>query len=263
MPFYIYPYSSYSASMKKLSNALLALVIRTDGTSKYVNKRTHTIINWGCSGIPNEEVMKSKKLLNRPSAVSTWSNKVIAFRWMRDNDIATVPWTEDPKVAADWAIEGGTVFARTSLTGHSGEGIVKMTADNVTQWPNRCRLFTKYVPKKEEYRLHFVGKKVIDVQKKSLRTTDDDGNPIDREVVDFQIRNLKNGFVYTRGNIVEVPEAVTSVCQDLINKTDLDFGAIDVIYNGTRDAAYVLEVNTAPGLTGTTLTKYVEAFNAL
>jgi D-alanine-D-alanine ligase-like ATP-grasp enzyme len=39
----------------------------------------------------------------------------------------------------------------------------------------------------------------------------------------------------------------------------LDFGAVDVIYNRAQDKAYVLEVNTAPGLEGSTLDNYVEA----
>jgi D-alanine-D-alanine ligase-like ATP-grasp enzyme len=40
----------------------------------------------------------------------------------------------------------------------------------------------------------------------------------------------------------------------------LDFGAVDVIWNEKEDKYYVLEVNTACGLEGTTLDKYVEQF---
>jgi D-alanine-D-alanine ligase-like ATP-grasp enzyme len=43
----------------------------------------------------------------------------------------------------------------------------------------------------------------------------------------------------------------------------LDFGAIDIIYNESRDQAYVLEVNTAPGLTGQTIQSYADAFRHL
>ena len=39
----------------------------------------------------------------------------------------------------------------------------------------------------------------------------------------------------------------------------LDFGAVDIIYNKQEDKWYVLEVNTAPGIYGTTLDKYVNA----
>ena len=43
----------------------------------------------------------------------------------------------------------------------------------------------------------------------------------------------------------------------------LDFGAVDVIYNGHSNRAYVLEINTAPGLTGTTLDNYAAALRNL
>jgi len=41
----------------------------------------------------------------------------------------------------------------------------------------------------------------------------------------------------------------------------LDFGAVDIVYNENDNKAYVLEINTAPGLSGTTLEKYVEVFS--
>ena len=39
----------------------------------------------------------------------------------------------------------------------------------------------------------------------------------------------------------------------------LDFGAVDVIYNTHQNKYYVLEVNTAPGLEGQTVTIYANA----
>jgi hypothetical protein len=39
---------------------------------------------------------------------------------------------------------------------------------------------------------------------------------------------------------------------------NLDFGAVDVIYNQHRDRAYVLEVNTAPGIAEYTTNVYAE-----
>ena len=42
----------------------------------------------------------------------------------------------------------------------------------------------------------------------------------------------------------------------------LDFGAVDVIWNEAQKRAYVLEVNTAPGIEGTTLMRYASAFSS-
>jgi D-alanine-D-alanine ligase-like ATP-grasp enzyme len=43
----------------------------------------------------------------------------------------------------------------------------------------------------------------------------------------------------------------------------LDFGAADVLFNARRNQAYVLEVNTAPGLEGQTVNDYAEAFKEM
>ncbi|MNY81884.1 hypothetical protein D3C86_2236870 [compost metagenome] len=48
-----------------------------------------------------------------------------------------------------------------------------------------------------------------------------------------------------------------------VNALGLDFGAADVIWNDHRKQAFVLEVNTAPGLTGTTLEKYAKALKEI
>ena len=39
----------------------------------------------------------------------------------------------------------------------------------------------------------------------------------------------------------------------------LKFGAVDLIWNELENKSYVLEINTAPGLTGATLEKYAQA----
>ena len=40
----------------------------------------------------------------------------------------------------------------------------------------------------------------------------------------------------------------------------VDFGAVDVVWNQQNGQAYVLEINTAPGLAGQTITSYANAF---
>ena len=48
-----------------------------------------------------------------------------------------------------------------------------------------------------------------------------------------------------------------------IEDLQLDFGAVDVVVSGYSGGAFVLEVNSAPGLEGTTVQKYVEAIEGL
>jgi D-alanine-D-alanine ligase-like ATP-grasp enzyme len=74
------------------------------------------------------------------------------------------------------------------------------------------------------------------------------------------VRNLANGFVFQR-NGIEVPEVVRQVARDtLLAVEGLTFGAVDVIFNERANRAYALEINTAPGLEGTTVDDYVTFF---
>jgi D-alanine-D-alanine ligase-like ATP-grasp enzyme len=111
-------------------------------------------------------------------------------------------------------------------------------------------LYTQYIKKKDEYRVHIFGGKVIDVQRKAVRPGHQ--NP------DFRVRNTANGFIFVR-NDVEAPADVLLQATNAVTVLGLTFGACDVIYNAKSNKAYILEVNTAPGLTGTTLENYINA----
>ena len=57
------------------------------------------------------------------------------------------------------------------------------------------------------------------------------------------------------------PEGIVEQAKRSVIEAGLDFGAVDVIYNVHHKKAYVLEVNTAPGLEGTTLEVYARAIS--
>ena len=120
------------------------------------------------------------------------------------------------------------------------------TGEQVVQAP----LYTKYVKKKSEFRVHVFDNEVIHVQEKRRRAGVED--------VDNQIRNHDNGWVFCVQN-VEAPADVTDQALRAVRAAGVDFGAVDVIYNQKKNEAYVLEINTAPGLEGTTLEKYADA----
>jgi D-alanine-D-alanine ligase-like ATP-grasp enzyme len=145
-------------------------------------------------------------------------------------------------------MEGATVFCRTLTRAHSGRGIHIATApEQIVDAP----LYTKYIKKQKEFRVHVFKNKVIDLQEKRRSTDSPDSS--------FLIRNHANGFVFCRDDIVEpAPLRITAILA--VKALGLDFGAVDVIYNHHYEACYVLEVNTAPGLEGTTLESYSKAF---
>ena len=113
-------------------------------------------------------------------------------------------------------------------------------------------LYTKYIKKADEYRIHVFDGRVIDVQQKRKRRS------IPNEEIDYQIRNTAGGWVYCRDN-VDCPTSCNDLAIRAVAALGLDFGAVDIGYNRHDKSPCVYEVNTAPGLEGTTLTKYREA----
>lgn len=202
------------------------------------------LINWGCSDLP---IYPNVHHFQPPLAVRVAANKLRAFEAMEDNNVSIVPFTTDQEVVSEWLTKS-TVVARTKLTGHSGEGIVIIDPEttNIPAAP----LYTKYIHKAAEYRVHVVGQNVIDVQRK-IRDPD-------REPATWKVRSHANGFIFARNN-VSVADDVRDLCVAAVSALGLDFGAVDIVVD-KAGKAYVLEVNTAPGLEGQTVNSYVEAF---
>jgi glutathione synthase/RimK-type ligase-like ATP-grasp enzyme len=64
--------------------------------------------------------------------------------------------------------------------------------------------------------------------------------------------------VYARAEILPPEELLSSACK-AVNLLGLDFGAVDIGHRLIDNKFFVFEVNTAPGLEGTTLDKYAKA----
>jgi len=176
---------------------------------------------------------------------------LFSFKQWRRFGVSCPDWTEDIDVANSWLDSGKTVFCRTRLMSHSGDGIV--IASNPGELVT-APLYTKYIKKLKEFRVHVFNNKVIDVQEKK-RSLDSPNN-------DFLIRNHSNGFVFCRDDIVE-PTDLRDVGLQAVSSLGLDFGAVDIVYNKHYDKCYALEVNSAPGLEGTTLDKYINVIKEL
>lgn len=211
------------------------------------------VINWGATKFPERVRNSQGTVLNSFERVNRAGNKLLAFRDMENNPNVRIPdFTTDRSVAEAWINDGLLVVCRTSLRGHSGHGIVlSQTIDELVDAP----LYVKYVKKLKEFRVHIGGDTIIDVQEKRRR------NDYEGET-NNQVRNHHTGWVYCRENIVE-PTELRDMARSALLALGLDFGAVDIIYNQHRDECTVLEVNTAPGLEGTTLTSYTNYFTEL
>lgn len=253
--FRIVPYRQGSRGAKELADALpRGRVLKLEG-SKFVPTHEDVIINWGNTQgfpiqIPRAMGVPIPTVLNFPDDIRLASNKLIFFNTMREeglNDIIPEFWTRRGDIPDD----AFPIVCRTVLAGHSGAGI--HLANNRNELVD-APLYVRYIKKEHEYRVH-VGNTdesiIIAVQRKARREGFENPN--------WQIRNHDNGFVFVR-NGFNPPQAVLDAARRSFEATNLDFGAVDVIWNSRQERAYVLEINTAPGLEGQTIEDYAAFF---
>jgi len=237
----IFPYKLGSVSAKRLARTLGTLRV----SPSYNARRKDVIVNWGNSTPPHFRWMEQD--LNKPHAISLASNKLNTFLEFRSKSFTDVPdWTTNPSEAQHWLDLGLKVYCRTTTRGHSGNGIIICNdGDKLAYAP----LYTLHTKHKHEYRVHVFRGQVLDIQMKRKRNGAVGGTGI---------RNHANGWVYARAEIAPSEELLSSACK-AVKLLGLDFGAVDIGHRVIDNKFFVFEVNTAPGLEGTTLDKYSKA----
>ena len=251
----LYAQSPHSQGARRLARELGIRRIRHNN-SRFSGRRAPWVINWGASAIPLPWA-PLVRFLNAPEAVQRVSNKLTFFNDMSNEDIIPriVPrWTPYKEIAHGWMVHSNyTVVERHVLNGSGGRGIRIVSKDAINPEARELQeapLYVQYIPKRTEYRVHIFDGEVIDIQQKVARAGE--------APLDWRVRSHDNGFIYVRENIHPNPVVIHNALSAMA-ATNLLFGAVDVIYNERRDRAYVLEINTAPGLEGRTVQSYAQA----
>jgi hypothetical protein len=179
-------------------------------------------------------------------------NKLAQYKWFKQQGISALEFTTDSAVAGKWIVDGHVVIARHTLTGSQGHGIEICDGNNGV--PQHCPVYTKYKPKKREFRVHIFKNTVVTIVEKRRK------NNWQGDKKDAKIRNLANGYVFCqdvqltealRARIEQVSLAASKVCGS-------DFRGVDVAYNEKNDDVFVIEVNSAPGIEGSNVQKYIQ-----
>lgn len=242
----VLPYKGYSQSAKALVNSLRPLAMLKKQLTP-VKGRKKVLLNWGHSS--PQFSLAGVVVLNKPAAVANASNKLTALRMMKDAGINVPDFSANIDDAKIWIDEERIVLCRTLLRANSGKGIVIAKEDDelVT-----APLYVKYIRKEKEYRLHVFCGKVIDMVEKKRKVGFKENN-----VYNKYIRSYEQGWVFAREGIM-VDQATKDIAIKACTALGLDFGAVDVVID-RKNNPVVLEVNTAPGLQGTTLENYKRA----
>lgn len=269
MNMFLLPYKRGSQGSRALSEALGIRRIRLE-RSRFRATADKVILNWG-NTTTEVNTSGAATWINPPPAVSRAIDKRQCLQTLIENEVPCIEVGWDMDMAAGWLSQGHDVVLRTTATGKGGEGIHIMEGDasksfdeswvRLREYMNengltRIPLITKYFKAKDEYRVHVFDGHVIDVQQKRKR------GDIERSEVNYKVRNHDNGFVFCREN-VDLPACCAEASIAAVQALGLDFGAVDLRYNSTDRQCAVLEVNTAPGLEGTTLEIYVNAVREL
>jgi hypothetical protein len=182
-------------------------------------------------------------------------DKLSQYKWFKESGLSALEYTTNKEEATLWCQEEYHVFGRMLLNASCGNGIVVFDANNL---PTHCPVYTKYKKKKREFRVHVFKNKVVAIVEKRMR----DGWSGPR---DAKIRNMKNGYVFCQ----EI--ALTEVLQERIIALAIAasvvgqglFKGVDLGYNEKLDDLFIIEVNGAPGIEGSNISRYVAAIQQL
>lgn len=203
------------------------------------------VLNYGATKpLPNY----NGDYLNHPKAVQAAADKIKTFELLDEANISIVPWTTVKEEAQSW-LEKSMVVARTLTRASEGRGAVFVSPGE--ELPN-APLYTKYIKKQAEFRVNVAFGTIINIRQKRRRT-DFEGE------VNNLCRSHSNGWVFCSEGVDKNNEALCSLGISSVVALGLDFGAVDILYNAHYNAYYVLEVNSAPGMEGETLTNFIEA----
>lgn len=161
------------------------------------------------------------------------TDKIERLIRMTQAKVRTVPWFR----ALD--IPAGIKFPLLARKAHGfgGTDIVPVFQAQEVAWRVKAGWdwFSSYVPVAKEFRVWVYRGVHLDTYEKEMRRPQD---------FKFIGRNFRNGFDFRLSNEHEDATAQASLALDTLK---LDFGAVDLVL-GEDGKAYVLEVNTAPGV---------------
>ncbi len=192
---------------------------------------------------------KSPKLNRNNIVYGDCKDKLQQYQWFHQQGVASLEFTTSKDEASAWVEQGATVFARTLLRSSEGKGIVILEKGKQETVPN-AGVFTKYKKKKREFRVHVFRDSVVQVLEKRKR------KEFNGEV-NTKVRNTANGYVFCSQDVVE-PEGIRELALKASKVTNSDFKGVDIGFNEKLNELFVIEVNSAPGIQGSNVDKYIE-----
>lgn len=176
--------------------------------------------------------------------------KLTQYHFFRDNNLPHPEFTTDPDTANQWLKQGHSVVCRKFLQGQEGHGITVVDPGKGAQVPENCKIFTKYLLKKKEFRVNIFKDRVVNVREK-VKKKDWTGpnNP--------KIRSLENGFTFIKCS--NYPNGIEELALQARKVSESDFIGVDIGYNQYYNKLFLLEVNSGPAIEGSSVEDFCNA----
>jgi glutathione synthase/RimK-type ligase-like ATP-grasp enzyme len=191
---------------------------------------------------------KTPKLNRNNITYGDCKDKLFQYQWFQANQVPGLPFTTCKETVNQWLQEGREVVARTLLRSSEGKGIIILSPGDIVC---NAPVYTQYRKKKREYRVHVFKDQVVQVLEKRKR------KEFNGEV-NTKVRNTANGYVFCSQDVVE-PEGIRELALKASKVTNSDFKGVDIGYNEKLNELFVIEVNSAPGIQGSNVDKYIDA----
>jgi hypothetical protein len=177
-------------------------------------------------------------------------DKLQQYKWFQQQGLSALTFTTDSEIVSEWLGDGKTVFGRKYLNSSCGKGIVVFEPSEALGNWTPCPVYTLYKKKKREFRVHVFQGVVVSVTEKKRKAGWTDQR-------DTKIRNLANGYVFCQ-EVTNEPEGLRELALQAAAVVQSDFKGVDIGYNEKNNDLFVIEVNSAPGITGSNINKYVQ-----
>jgi hypothetical protein len=232
---------------KELRQALSAIRKRTNKRAK-----CDLFIRWGST--EQFDSVRYKKELNSLSAVLRTANKLVMLQTLSESNVPTLDFSNDVTLIDDFKDSEGNVYIRNR------SGVVRYGNDFST---NSDLYFSRAVPnKRREYRVHVFNGKILGAYEKVPLVPADSENSNPYAKVNRPKLYKSDTCKFVRCNLdlegARVNAAAQQICIDSVNSLGLLFGGVDLIRD--KDGNFTIcEVNSAPGLNGLNVDRWVEA----
>jgi glutathione synthase/RimK-type ligase-like ATP-grasp enzyme len=294
-------YLYYSGATDKTGAELVKALGITGGT-EMPDKTKTVVIGWGAKTSKSVDFGKAK-VYNHPNSIRVNRNKMESMRLMMDNKVAVAPFVDAENVTAELAKAHPSVslplIGRTAFHQGGNEFFTCLTKTHVLETVKTLKglkksgYFQNYIDVKDEYRLHIFNGGLIVAAKKVPRDNLEaayveqqkekidamaakKGIKLDKATMEFAlgyqankisapdqiIKSNTRGYKFAHVDVKNVSTALVAEAQKAVKALGLCFGAVDCVLDA-NGKAWVLEVNTGPGLEGTTFDAYVAAFKKL